>query len=129
MPLGSGSNRRGRLPLFSGMGGRRKRPRLLPVPRDAIFSADACEVHVLHVATDSIMKIYRRGLMRAGRATPPKIEIAVDRWAHAYRSNTEVTLCGLKIDRLHWRPFRTLDFTTVNSAFHFPRCSEAVTGR
>jgi hypothetical protein len=48
---------------------------------------------MLHVATDAVMKIYRRGVLRAGRSTPPKIEITVDRWAHAYRTKTEVTLC------------------------------------
>jgi hypothetical protein len=82
---------------------------------------------MLHVATDAVMKIYRRGLMRAGRATPPKIEIAVDRWAHAYRPNMEVTLCGLKVEKLHWQPFRSMDFTAVNAAFHCPRCSVAAT--
>lgn len=84
---------------------------------------------MLHVATDATMKVYRRGLMRAGRATPPRIEITVDRWAHGYRPNTEVTLCGLKVDRLHWGPFRSLDFAAVNAAFHCPRCAKVATGR
>lgn len=80
---------------------------------------------MLHVATDAVMKIYRRGLMRAGRSTPAKIEIAVDRWAHAYRPKSEVTLCGLQVAKLHWQPFRTLDFNAVNDAFHCPRCAAA----
>jgi hypothetical protein len=101
----------------------------VPIPRGPYTRIHRCEAPMLHVATDAVMKIYRRGLMRAGRATPPRIEIAVDRWAHAYRPNTELTLCGLKVDRLHWQPFRSLNFTTVNTAFRCPRCSEAASSR
>jgi hypothetical protein len=78
---------------------------------------------MLHVASDAIMKIYRRGLLRAGRSTPPRIEIAVDRWAHAYAPNSDSTLCGLKVKKLHWEPFTTMEFDAVNDAFHCPRCS------
>jgi len=81
---------------------------------------------MLHVATDAVMKIYRRGILRAGRSTPAKIEIAVDRWAHAYRPKSDVTLCGLRVEKLHWQPFRTVDFNAVNDAFHCPRCAAAV---
>jgi hypothetical protein len=84
---------------------------------------------MLHVATDAVMKVYRRGLLRAGRSTPPRIEISVDRWAHAYPPNTDMTLCGLKVEKLHWQPFRTLDFAAVNPAFHCPRCSVAAISR
>jgi len=84
---------------------------------------------MLHVATDAVMKIYRRGVLRAGRSTPPKIEIAVDRWAHAYRTKAVVTLCGLQVERLHWQHFRSLDFAEVNAAFQCPRCSAVASNR
>lgn len=84
---------------------------------------------MLHVATDDVMKVYRGGVMRAGRSTPPKIDIAVNRWAHAYRPKADVTLCGLKVKKLYWEPFTTLDFTAISAAFHCPRCSEVATRR
>jgi hypothetical protein len=40
-----------------------------------------------------------------------------------------MTLCGLKVEKLHWQPFRTLDFAAVNPAFHCPRCSVAAISR
>jgi hypothetical protein len=79
---------------------------------------------MLHVATDAIMKIYRRGLMRAGRSTPARIEVAVDRWAHAYQPKSDVTLCGLRVERLHWQHFRNLDFNAINSSLQCPRCAD-----
>jgi hypothetical protein len=82
---------------------------------------------MLHVASDAIMKVYRKGLFRTGRSTPATIEIAIDRWAHAYRPNSESTLCGLKVKKLHWEPFQRLDFAAVNGAFHCPRCSALAT--
>jgi hypothetical protein len=84
---------------------------------------------MLHVATDAVMKIYRRGVLRAGRSTPPRIEIAVDRWAHAYRTKAEVTLCGLRVEKLHWEPFRHLEFGAVNAAVQCSRCSVAAASR
>lgn len=72
--------------------------RFLGIPMSSLI----CEVQMLHVATDAVMKIYRGGLMRAGRRTPPRIEIAVDRWVDAYRTKTEVTSCGLNAEKLHW---------------------------
>ena len=77
------------------------------------------------VAADGIRKIYRRGLLRPGRSSPPTIEIAVDRWVHAYRPRSTRTLCGLMVDRLHWEPFTTLEFGAVSEGFCCPRCVTA----
>ena len=84
---------------------------------------------MMHVATDAVMKTYQRGLLRAGRSTRPRMDLGVDRWAHAYSTKAAGTLCGLKVDKLHWAPFRGLDFDAVNPAFWCPRCSEKVRHR
>ena len=84
--------------------------------------SDPSEVPMLHVASDAIVKIYRRGILR--RTTPPSIDIAVDRWVHGYEPGSTVTLCGRKVATLHWRPFEALDFADVNDSYYCARCAD-----
>jgi hypothetical protein len=81
---------------------------------------------MLHVASDRIMKISRRGIVR--RTTPPSNEVVVDRWVHAYEPGSTITLCNRKLTTLHWRPFEALDFAEVNNSFYCPRCADAAGG-
>jgi hypothetical protein len=76
---------------------------------------------MLHVASDSITRIYRRGIVR--RTTPPSVEVVVDRWVHAYEKDSSETLCGRKVKTLHLQPFEALDFADVNDSFHCTRCA------
>jgi len=78
---------------------------------------------MLHVASDSVTKIHRRGIAR--RTTPPSFRVVVDRWVHAYEKDSTDTLCGRKVKTLHWQPFESLDFAEVNDSFHCTRCAAA----
>jgi hypothetical protein len=78
---------------------------------------------MLHVASDNVARIYRRGIVR--RTTPPSIEVAVDRWVHAYEKDSTQTLCGRNVKTLHWQPFESLDFAAVNDRYHCPPCAAA----
>ena len=76
---------------------------------------------MLHVASDTVTRIYPRGIIR--RTTPPSIDLALGRWVHAYRPGAATTLCGRKVRTLHWQPFEDLEFSLVNENFHCSRCA------
>lgn len=78
---------------------------------------------MLHVASDTVTRIHRRGIVR--RTTPAAIEVVVDRWVHAYEPGAATTLCGRKVRTLHWQPFENLDFALVNDSYHCGRCAAA----
>jgi hypothetical protein len=78
---------------------------------------------MLHVASDAVIKIYPRGIVR--RITPPSTQIVVDRWVHGYEPGSPITLCGRKLTTLHWQSFEALDFAEVNASYHCARCAAA----
>jgi hypothetical protein len=78
---------------------------------------------MLHVASDNVARIHRRGIAR--RTTPAAVELAVDRWVHAYQKGSTETLCGRKVKTLHWEPFESLDFASVNVSYYCARCATA----
>jgi hypothetical protein len=78
---------------------------------------------MLHIASGSVRGLWWRALL--GDRIRPCAPASVGRWCHVYAEGEPVTICGLPLELLHWKPLRHLSLDQVEPADRCELCELA----